>query len=77
MRIFAVGTKILGGGAGQHWGGCAPGPSVEPPLLISTTYNEKYVRVYQTADDVGFHNANGRRCKKYFEPLETTTISVK
>jgi len=27
MRIFAVGTKILGGGAGQHLGGaCAPRP---------------------------------------------------
>jgi len=28
---------------------------------ISTTYNEKYIRacVYQMADDVGFHNANG------------------
>ena len=33
MRIFAVGTKILGGGAGQHLGGAVPpGPNVEPPL---------------------------------------------
>ena len=34
MRIFAVGTKILGGGAGQHLGGLCPLPglNVEPPL---------------------------------------------
>ena len=36
MRIFAVGTKIFGGGPGQHLGGlCSPGPNVEPPLQIT------------------------------------------
>ena len=36
MRIFAVGTKIFGGGTGQHLGGglCPPGPNVEPPLQV-------------------------------------------
>ena len=35
MRIFAVGTKIFGGGAWPTFGGaCAPpGPNVEPPLV--------------------------------------------
>jgi len=36
MRIFAVGTKIFGGGTGQHLGGpVPPGPNVEPPLVLS------------------------------------------
>ena len=35
MRIFAVGTKIFGGGGlANIWGGlCPPGPNVEPPLV--------------------------------------------
>jgi len=32
MRIFAVGTKILGGGLANIWGPMPPGPNVEPPL---------------------------------------------
>ena len=35
MRIFAVGTKILGGGRlANIWGPVTPGPNVEPPLFI-------------------------------------------
>ena len=34
MRIFAVGTKILGGAT---FGGVPPGPNVEPPLLPDRT----------------------------------------
>ena len=45
MRIFAVGTKILGGGAGQHLGGpVPPGPNVEPPLPGSTLFQTSHHR---------------------------------
>ena len=35
-----------------------------PPITKSSC-------VYQMADDVGFHNVNGWRCREYFELLET------
>ena len=59
MRIFAVGTKILGGGLANIWGGlCPPGPNVEPPLAerIPTTDDAvcPTICVSQTAVTVQF-----------------------
>ena len=43
MRIFAVGTKILGGGLANIWGAVPPpGPNVEPPLT-SISVIQSYV----------------------------------
>jgi len=45
MRIFAVGTKIFGGGAWPTFGG-PPGPNVEPPLSDRKSIG------YLTKDDI-------------------------
>jgi len=47
MRIFAVGTKIFGGGAwptfGRGGGAVPPGPNVEPPLSVGPFVSVKSV----------------------------------
>jgi len=63
MRIFAVGTKLLGRGAGQHLGGggggCAPSPNVEPPLHVRPATIRTYF-VSQVATSVLDHSVDVR-----------------
>jgi len=57
MRLFAVETKILGGG-GQHLGADAPGPNVEPPCkqLISEDVSVRNVGLFMHLAHQRFHD---------------------
>ena len=57
MRLFAVGTKILGGVA-NIWGPMPPSPNVEPPCkqLISEDVSVRNVGLFMHLAHQRFHD---------------------
>jgi len=65
MRIFAVGTKILGGGWPTFGGPVPPGPNVEPPLDLPQTLHGDRAR-----------RAHHERCHPFFDPTYSSSYRV-
>ena len=62
MRIFAVGTKILGGGAGQHLGGLyvpPPRPKRRTAPGCTAKFLLTYVRVVCSGQCTDYRTRNG------------------